>query len=101
MSAYVISEVEVRDENLAARYRSLAQQSIAQYGGIYIVRGSDPDVLEGEWPQRQRVVVVQFPDADTARRWYASAEYAPALAIRQEALQRRLLLVEGVSAEPL
>ncbi len=30
------------------------------------------------------------------REWYASAEYAEALAIRRNALTRRLLFVEGV-----
>ena len=101
MSAYVISEVEVRDENLAARYRFLAERSIAQYGGTYIVRGAKPEPMEGGWPEQQRMVLVQFPDADTARRWYASDEYALALALREGALQRRLLLVEGLSAELL
>ena len=31
------------------------------------------------------------------REWYASPEYAPALEIRQAALGRRLLFVEGVA----
>jgi uncharacterized protein (DUF1330 family) len=95
VSVYVISEVEVQDEELADLYRYLAQWSIAQYGGRYVVRGVQPEIIEGDWPARQRLVVVEFPDADTARRWYASAEYAPALKIRGTALNRRLLLVEG------
>jgi uncharacterized protein (DUF1330 family) len=95
VSAYVISEVEVEDEELADLYRYLAQWSITRYGGRYVVRGALPEILEGDWSPRQRVVVVEFPDADTARRWYASAEYAPALKIRESALHRRLLLVES------
>jgi uncharacterized protein (DUF1330 family) len=95
VSAYVISEVEVEDEELADLYRYLAQWSIARYGGRYVVRGALPEMLEGEWSPRQRIVVVEFPDAETARRWYASAEYAPALKIRMSALSRRLLLLEG------
>jgi uncharacterized protein (DUF1330 family) len=98
VTVYVISEVEVRDDALADRYRALAQSSITRYGGRYVVRGASPDVLEGDWPERQRVVVVEFPDAEAARRWYTSAEYAQALQIRQTALTRRLLLVDGVPA---
>jgi uncharacterized protein (DUF1330 family) len=101
VSAYVISEVEIIDENIAARYRSLAERSITQYGGTYIVRGAKPEALEGAWPEQQRMVVVRFPDAATARRWYNSDEYAVALAIREGALKRRLLLVEGLSTEML
>lgn len=91
----MISEVEVEDEELADLYRYLAQWSIARHGGRYVVRAALPEVLEGQWSPRQRVVVVEFPDVDTARRWYASAEYAPALKIRESALNRRLLLVDG------
>ncbi|MFD8542722.1 DUF1330 domain-containing protein [Streptomyces sp. NPDC059649] len=97
MPAYVISEVEVLDEELADTYRTLTEASIRRYGGRYIVRGALPEALEGTWPSSQRVVVVEFPDTDRVKEWYASSEYAEALEIRKSALERRLLLVEGVS----
>ncbi|WP_369200186.1 DUF1330 domain-containing protein [Streptomyces sp. PU-14G] len=97
MSVYVISEVEVLDEELADTYRALAEDSIRRHGGRYLVRGALPDAVEGTWPASQRLVVLEFPDAERAREWYASAEYAPALKLRQSALERRLLFVDGVS----
>jgi uncharacterized protein (DUF1330 family) len=42
------------------------------------------------------VIVVEFPPC-SARKWYASDEYAEALAVRDGALRRRLLFVEGVA----
>jgi uncharacterized protein (DUF1330 family) len=42
------------------------------------------------------IVVVEFPDLDRARAWYHSAEYAEALAVRDAALSRKLILLEGV-----
>ncbi len=83
MTAYAISEVEVLDEAEGRRYRDLASASIAQHGGRYIVRGADPEVPEGDWPTRQQVVVVEFPTMEQLRRWYGSAEYAEALAVRR------------------
>jgi uncharacterized protein (DUF1330 family) len=97
MAAYAISEVEIYDEQQAARYRELAAESIAQYGGRYLARGAMPQVPEGDWPLDERVVIVEFPDMARLREWYASPEYAPALAIRRSALGRRLLFVEGVA----
>jgi uncharacterized protein (DUF1330 family) len=97
MAAYAISEVEIYDEQQAARYRELAAASIAQYGGRYLARGAQPQVPEGDWPLNERVVIVEFPDMARLREWYASPEYAPALAIRAGALGRRLLFVEGVA----
>ncbi|HEX3816617.1 MAG TPA: DUF1330 domain-containing protein [Mycobacteriales bacterium] len=96
MTAYVISEVEILDEVQGQRYRELASASIVQYGGRYIVRGAQPAVPEGEWPSAQRVVVVEFPTMEQLQRWYRSTEYADALAVRQTALSRRLLFVDGV-----
>lgn len=96
MPAYVISEVEVLDETQGQRYRELAAASIARHGGHYIVRGAEPEVPEGEWPDALRVVVVEFPTMEQLRDWYGSTDYAAALAVRQTALTRRLLFVEGV-----
>jgi uncharacterized protein (DUF1330 family) len=95
MSAYVISEVTVLDEKAADRYRTLAEASIQRYGGRYLVRAGTLTTLEGTWPRDQALMVVEFPSTERAREWYASREYAEALAIRQQALDRRLVLAAG------
>lgn len=95
--AYVISEVEILDETLGTEYRELAANSIAQYGGRYIVRGAPADVVEGPATER-RLVIVEFPSMQRAREWYASASYAPALRLRRTALDRRLTFVEGTDS---
>ncbi|MEU0838685.1 DUF1330 domain-containing protein [Streptomyces sp. NPDC005962] len=41
------------------------------------------------------LVILEFPSMADARRWYASPEYAQALEIRKDALDRRLLFVDG------
>jgi uncharacterized protein (DUF1330 family) len=96
MAAYVISEVEARDPDSLQRYRTLAKASIEKHGGRYLVRGALPEAAEGDWPSERMLVIVEFPDMDTARRWYASDDYAQALTIRDQALSRRLTFVEGV-----
>ena len=47
MSAYVISELEVRDPTAIETYRTIAAKSIAQYGGRYLVRNGAASVAEG------------------------------------------------------
>lgn len=99
MPAYVISEVEVIDEVQGRQYRDLAAASVARHGGRYIVRGAEPEVPEGEWPPARRVVVIEFATMEQLHRWHGSAEYAEALAVRQTALRRRLLFVDGIPDE--
>ncbi|WP_407151943.1 DUF1330 domain-containing protein [Bradyrhizobium sp. ORS 86] len=95
MPAYAISEVEMRDPVAFEAYRSLAANTIAQYGGRYIVRGGAAEVVEGG-PSPKAIVIVEFPTMAILREWYASPEYAEALKLRASALERRLIFVEGV-----
>ena len=96
MSAYVISEVEVRDAAGFEAYRTIAARAIAQYGGRYLVRGGAASVVEGG-PLPKTIIVVEFPTMERLREWYASPEYAEALKVRQTAIGRRLIFVEGVA----
>ncbi|HEX3195224.1 MAG TPA: DUF1330 domain-containing protein, partial [Streptosporangiaceae bacterium] len=57
-------------------------------------------VAEGTWPASARIVIVEFPSMERLRAWYASADYAEALAVRQTALDRRLLFVDGTHISP-
>ena len=98
MSAYVLSEVEIVDETAASSYRELAAVSIAAYGGRYLARAAEAQVVEGE-PTSRRMVIVEFPSMQRLRDWYGSSEYAAALKYRGTALDRRLMFVEGI-AEP-
>lgn len=94
MPAYIIADVYVTDATGYEPYRPLAAASIARFGGRFVVRGGNADLLEGT-PEPARVVVIEFPDAETARRWYRSDEYQQALKIRQANSTARVILVEG------
>jgi uncharacterized protein (DUF1330 family) len=95
VAAYVISEVEVLDPAFIEQYRSLAQATIDKYSGRYVVRGGAVEPVEGDWAPKH-IVIVEFPTMERARTWYQSPEYAEALKVRQKALNRRLIFVEGV-----
>ena len=99
MPAYVISEVEVLDDRLINTYRAMAEATIAQYGGRYIVRGGAVEAVEGERDPARRFVIVEFPTMERAREWYGSREYAEALKVRATALTRTLVFVEGVATQ--
>src|SRR5260370_12294202 len=97
MSAYVISELEVRDPVGIETYRTIAAKSIAQYGGRYLVRNGAASVAEGGPPPKS-IVVVEFPSMERLREWYASPEYAEALKVRRAARDPRLCFFEWVPA---
>ena len=95
MTAYVLADVEVTDPELFDTYRAGTAATVEQYGGSFAARGGDVEVREGAW-RPGRLVVLQFPDMDTARAWYDSEEYAPLKALRQRAANSSVVMVEGV-----
>ena len=95
MVAFVIVDIEVRELERYERYKELAPESIRLYGGRYIARGGKADVLEGDWSPK-RCVVLEFPSAEQARRWWASPEYAEAKRLRQESAATNMIVVEGL-----
>ena len=95
MSAYVVVQIEIRDPAAYDRYKLLAPPSIAAYGGRYIARGGTTETLEGSW-RPGRLVILEFPDMDTARAWWDSPEYAEAKALRQAAASCEMVAIPGV-----
>jgi uncharacterized protein (DUF1330 family) len=96
MTAFVVSRVRMKPGPALEEYRSLAAESIERHGGRYLVRGGEQQVLEGEWAPA--TIILEFPTSEAARAWYASPDYARALRYRDEALDRDLVLVDGVEA---
>lgn len=95
MPAYVIASIDVHDPDGYEEYKALSSGAAAAYGARFVVRGGAVDVLEGTW-DAPRVVVLEFPDADAARRWWDSPEYAEARAIRQRTASTDMIVVEGL-----
>ena len=95
MSAYIFVSVEIHDPVRYEDYRKSVLPTIEKFGGRFIVRGGKMEVLEGNWPQR-RIVIVEFPFAEIARKWWNSPEYAAPKALRQATSHTDMILVEGV-----
>jgi len=96
MSAYIVVEIEVLDQESYETYKQLVSPSLAAFGGRYIVRGGAVETLEGGWSPK-RVVILEFPSATRAKAWWDSAEYAEAKALRRSVARTRMFLVEGES----
>ena len=95
--AYVIAEVDVTDPTAFQKYADRVPETLAPYGGHYLVRGGKIQAVEGE--AVTRVVVILFDSAEKAREWYDSPAYRAIKPIRQSAAKSRIFIVEGVSPE--
>ena len=75
-------------------YASGVPQTVAAYGGQYLVRGVSGEVLEGSWDPK-RLVVIEFESMERAKAWYDSPEYAVLKKIRQSASVGNLIFAGG------
>lgn len=95
MSGLVIAQITVTDPEAYKEYVAQVKATVDAYGGEFIVRGGDFDVMEGEMGA-DRLVVLKFSTVDIAKGWYASDMYKPLLALRQGASTGNLVIVEGL-----
>jgi uncharacterized protein (DUF1330 family) len=95
MAAYIVVDIDVHDAPGLEEYRRQVPATVTKFGGRFIVRGGSFQVLEGAW-QPKRLVLLEFPSVEQARRWYDSEEYRPLKAMRLKASTATLVLVDGV-----
>ncbi|MFI1167612.1 DUF1330 domain-containing protein [Streptomyces sp. NPDC020801] len=94
MTALLIGNVGViGDEERMAEYRAKVLQTLELYGGGFLVRGGEFEVLEGDW-QPTHLSIMVFATADQARQWYTSPEYRDIVPLR-DGTHMDLILVEG------
>jgi uncharacterized protein (DUF1330 family) len=94
MPAYLIARVHVTDPERYKEYTTLAPAVIAKYGGRYLVRGGAVTTLEGA-PERDRIVVLEFPSHERATAFYASLEYQHAKSKRAGAATGQFIVIDG------
>jgi uncharacterized protein (DUF1330 family) len=95
MPAYVVGDIRVTDPVAFRDHVPAALATIARHGGRIVAGGNKLELLDGE-PMPERIVIIEFPDAETARRWYRSDDYQAALKQRLAGSQGRVFLIDGV-----
>jgi len=91
--AYWIVRVSVRQPEHYPDYLAAARPAFEKFGAKFIVRGGEFELMEGH--ARDRNVVVEFADRETAVACYRSAEYQKAKAIRQQIADADFIIVDG------
>ena len=93
MAAYVIVNVDARDPERYELYKAMAQDTVAKFGGRYLVRSQKFEIPEGS--SRSPQVVVEFPDYASALACYHSPEYQTNKKTRDGHLDANFVIVEG------
>jgi len=92
---YFFVELEITDPAAYEAYRTSVPDIISAYGGRILVRGGDPQPLDGIMPQRRRVIV-EFDSPEAVKTFYYSDAYQAVLPIRQNASNGFVCLLTGM-----
>jgi len=90
---YWIAHITVTNPDEYAEYVRLDTPVVERFGGKFIVRGGRSETPET--PQKDRHVVVEFPDCDAALACYNSDDYQTAAAIRLANSDSDFIIIEG------
>ena len=97
MSAFVISRVNAKQWGWLKEYGAVTKALIEKHGGRYLAQGGNAMALEGDVTLPAALVVIEFPDMNSAMAWYGDPDYQPLKALRQANADVDFSLVEGLS----
>jgi uncharacterized protein (DUF1330 family) len=91
---YFFVEVEITDPVAYEGYRTRVPDIISAHGGKILVRGGDPQPLDGVMPHRRRVIV-EFDSPEAVKTFYCSDAYQAVQPIRLKASNGFVCLLTG------
>ena len=99
MSCYVLAQLKFTDLAAYRRYQAQFFEVMRPFKGRLLVADEAPHVLEGSW-QRDKVVLIWFPDEAAFRDWEGSEAYQRIARDRMAGADTVSLLLRGFVANP-
>ena len=94
MTAYLLVDLEIFDKEGYSKYPPQVWPLIEKHGGTLTHRMTAFEAMEGEW-EPGRMVIIEFPDKDAARRFLEDPEYVPVKEIRMRTANSLMVLGEA------
>lgn len=94
MTVYVLAQLTFTDRPAYDRYMARFMETFAPFGGRVLAAQENPHVLEGDWTG-DKVVLLEFPDAQTMGAWAMSPGYREIARDRRAGATGPVLLLEG------
>ena len=95
MTVYVIAQLKFKDRPAYDRYQVAFPRVFRNFKGRVLAADEKPLVLQGQW-DRDKVVMLSFPDEAEARRFLDSPEYLEIAKDRDAGADLLGLLVQGL-----
>ncbi len=94
MTVYVIVQLKMIDRAAYDRYQARFFEVFRKFAGRLLSADEHPRVLEGKW-DRDKLVLMSFPDEPAYRAWAESPEYQEIAKDRKAGAEALVLLARG------
>jgi len=95
MSVYAIAQLKITDRATYDRYQAKFMGVMKRFQGRLLAADESPKVLEGKC-ERDKVVLLSFPDEAAFQQWADSPEYQEISKDRKAGSEAVVLLVKGI-----
>lgn len=92
---YAIAQLTITDRPAYDRYQARFMGVMRRFQGRVLAADEHPQVVEGRW-DREKVVLLSFPDETAFREWSESPEYQEIAKDRKAGSTAVVLLVKGI-----
>ena len=94
---YAIAQLKITDRAAYTRYQERFMGVMKRFKGRVLAADEHPQVVEGSW-EREKVVLLEFPDEPAFREWAESPEYVEIARDRKAGSDAVVLLVQGIGS---
>jgi uncharacterized protein (DUF1330 family) len=94
MPVYAIAQLTITDRAVYDRYQARFMGVMSRYQGRVLAADEHPQIIEGTW-DREKVVLLSFPDEAAFRAWAESPDYQEIAKDRKAGSTAVVLLVKG------
>jgi uncharacterized protein (DUF1330 family) len=95
MTVYAIAQLKITDRATYDRYQAKFMGVMKGFQGRVLAADEKPLVVEGTW-DREKVVLLSFPDEKAFHEWAESPEYQEIARDRKAGSDAVILLVKGI-----
>lgn len=95
MTVYALAQLRIHDRERYGRYMARFMDVFGRFNGRVLAADDAPVVVEGDWSDRNKAVLLQFPDAASFYAFADSPEYAEIAVDRKAGADAVILLIQG------
>ncbi|WP_263390438.1 DUF1330 domain-containing protein [Ruegeria marisflavi] len=97
MTAFVIGQMQIHSRDWMDEYFAKIPDVVARHRGQFLVRGGDPESLEGDNALPDAAFIIEFPDRSFAKDFWGSKEFQALAVLRRTGSSLNAILVDKLA----